>query len=97
MTTQEQRPVQPGPIYFAIEKYAPDTKLYPVGDQLAFLNNKPVWTGYFPEEVGYTYQELCEHATRYAHKCNGGIKVCEDGTVRTYTQEQLEEDYEPEE
>jgi hypothetical protein len=95
MTTQAQRPVRPGPIYFAIEKYVPDAKLYPEGDQLAFLNTKPVWTGYFPEEVGYRYQELCDHATRYAHKCNGGLRVGEDGVVTVYSQEELETDYDP--
>ena len=95
MTTPTQRPVKYGPIYLAIEKFVPDTKPYQPGDILESLNTKPVWAGYYPEEVGYRYNDLCEYATRNSGVCNGGMRIAEDGIVTVYSQEQLENDYDP--
>jgi len=90
------RPIKYEPIYFAIEKHVPVAQTYPAGDELEFLNTKPTWAGYFPEEAGYTYQSLCSYVEHHQN-CTSGMKVDVDGTVTLYTLEQLHKDYDPSE
>lgn len=91
------RPTFESAIYFAIEKFDQKMKAYPAGDALDYLNNKPTWVGYFPEEVGYTYQSLCSYIDKNMHNCVGGFKIGIDGKITTYTLEQLIKDYDPSE
>ena len=96
MEERVYRPTFTSEIYFAIEKYEAKSRKYPAGDELEFLNTKPTWVGYFPEEVGYSYQALCYYVKRH-HNCAGGMKVDVDGTVTLYTLKQLHNDYDPSE
>lgn len=66
------------PIYFAITAYKQDSRF---GE----------WSGFFPEEVGHTYQDLCQYARRYG--CAGGFKLDDKGNLTHYTADQLDEDY----
>lgn len=96
MTELGFRPTYESEIYFAIERFDAKSKKYPAGDQLEFLNDKPVWVGYFPEEVGYTYHALCSYVDKNQN-CTGGMSVGIDGKVTLYTLEQLHKDYDPSE
>jgi len=91
MTALGFRPTFTSAIYFAIVKFNDKMKTYPDGDQLSYLNTKPTWVGYFPEEVGYKYQDLCQYQRH--HGCQSGMKIDVDGTVTLYTSEQLDNDY----
>lgn len=95
MTALGFRPTFTSAIYFAIVKFNDKMKTYPDGDQLSYLNTKPTWVGYFPEEVGYTYQSLCSYIDKNMHCCTGGMKIDKDGKITTYTLEQLIKDYDP--
>lgn len=97
MTALGFRPTFTSAIYFAIEKFDKRMKTYPVGDQLSCLNTDPTWVGYFPEEVGYTYQSLCAYIDKNMNCCTGGMKIGLDGKITTYTLEQLIKDYDPSE
>lgn len=96
MEERVYRPTFTSEIYFAIEKYEAKSRKYPAGDELEFLNTKPTWVGYFPEEVGYSYQALCSYVEKN-HNCTGGMSVGIDGYVTLYTLEQLHKDYDPSE
>jgi len=96
MTALGFRPTFNSAIYFAIVKFDEKMKTYPSGDQLEFLNNKPTWTGYYPEEAGYTYQDLCSYV-EHNQNCISGMKIDVDGTVTLYTEAQLIKDYDPSE
>ncbi len=81
------------PIYFANEPYQekqPDYKL----PELQHLN-KPkasLWKGFIPEEVGHEYQDLCQYI-RHNESAVSGFAIFPDGTMKFYTREELDRDY----
>lgn len=87
------------PIYYAIEFSSPIALIDVTvsqeeikAQQKKALEGEPTG-GWFFEEVGDEYQDLCKYASVGNNTTNGGVVIYGDGRAEMFTEQQLLDDY----